>query len=184
MGRVAELGSLGRFARIAVMKRKAIIAGCLALLFFAGVIVWLLVGSPARPGAEIPVTLLGYTNDSSGLLTARYADSNIAHRGYAIFQIDNPTRRDFFCYIGPVFFSDGQIDLRKSQSGDFGFPPGESVKFAVPVPDTKKPWRCGVVLCHVGHPTRWRAALMRLVERCGLDRPERSWFAVSTEISQ
>jgi len=170
--------------RIAVMKRKAIIAGSLTLLLFAGAMVWLLVGSPARPGAAIPVTLFGYTNDPSGLITARYADSNIAHRGYAIFQIDNPTTREFFCYIGPLFFSDGQIDLRKPQSGDFGFPPGGSVKFAVPVPERTKPWRCGVVLCHVGHPSLWQAAITRLAERCGLDRAERSWFAVSTEISQ
>src|SRR2546429_9700884 len=105
------------------MKRNIVIAGCLALIL--GAAVWLFASlSSGRPGAEIPVTLLGYTNDVTAILTANYATSNATHSGYALFNARNPTRRDFFCYIGPVFYQDGQLDLRRSQSGDFDLPPG------------------------------------------------------------
>ena len=163
------------------MKRKIIVAGCLVAIL--GSAVWLFVSSPPkRRGAEIPVTLVGYTNDVTGILTARYKDTSAAHSRFAMFRIRNPTRRDFFCYIGPVFWDGGQADARPSQSGDFDLPPGVDVTFAVPVPDTNKAWRCGVVLCHRYNYPRWKFELVRFAKRCGLDRSEPSWFAVSPEI--
>jgi hypothetical protein len=164
------------------MKRKTFIVGCLAFIIL-GTAVWLFTSSSSsRPGLRIPLTLLYYTNDVTGIPTGSYATSNVAHSGFAVFRAHNPTRRDFFCYIGPVFFGDGQIDLRRSQSGDFDLPPGATVTFAVPAPDIPKAWRCGVVLCHKRTYSRLQFAVVRLAERCGLDRSENPWFAVSPEI--
>jgi hypothetical protein len=126
--------------------------------------------------------MLGYTNDVTRMLAASYATTNVAHTGFAVFSVHNPTRRDFFCYIGPVFFRDESIQLRHAQSGDFDLPPGATVTFAVPVPDTREPWRCGLVLCHKRQYSRLQFALVRFAERCGLHRSERSWFAASPEI--
>ena len=165
------------------MKRRLLIVGCLVPIL--GAAVWFLASSPAkRRGAEIPVTLVGFTNDVTGILTARYKDTNVAHSRFAVFRIQNPTRRDFFCYIGPVFWDGGQIDARPSQSGDFDLPPGKGATFAVAVPDISKAWRCGVVLCHRHNYSRWKFQVIKFLERCGLDMSERSWFAVSPEISR
>ena len=165
------------------MTRKILIVGCLVAILGTGVLLFVS-SPPRRRGAEIPVTLVGYTNDVTGILTARYKDTNVAHSAFAVFRIKNPTRRDFFCYIGPVFWEGGQIDARPFQSGDFDLPPGVGATFAVPVPDISKAWRCGVVLCHRRNYSRWKFELMKFVERCGLDMSERSWFAVSPEISR
>jgi hypothetical protein len=175
-----------RRSRIVAMKGKTFSVGCLVLLVAA--VVWLSVSSPSRrPGADIPVTLIGYTNDVTGILTApRFRQTNIEHSKFAVFRIRNPTRRDFFCYIGPAFWEGGQTETHLSQSGDFDLPPGTGATFAVPVPETPKAWRCGVWLCHRYNYPRWKFELVRLAERCGLelDSSEPSWFAVSSEISQ
>jgi len=165
------------------MKRKTLIVSSLSLVILAATAVWSFTSSSStRPGAEIPVTLLGYTNDVTGILTAPYATTNIPHAGFAVFRAHNPTRRNFFCYIGPVFFRGESIQMLHSQSGDFEFPPGATVIFAVPVPNIRGAWQCGVVLIHKRHYSRWQFALVRFAQRCGLDRSEQSWFAASPEI--
>lgn len=174
---------IGR-SRVAAMKRKTLIAGCLALAILTGTVVWLLASPSKRRGAEIPITLLGYTNDVTGILAASYATTDIAHTGFAVFSVHNPTRRDFFCYIGPVFFQDHNIPLRHAQLGDFDLPPGATVTFAVPLPDTRDAWRCGLQLCHRRNYPQWKYQLVRFAQRWGLDRPERTWFAVSPEIAR
>lgn len=163
------------------LKRKTLITGCVA--FILGMTAWLI--SPSWRGhrsAQIPVTLLGYTNDVTGLVTTSYTTTNIASSGFAVFRIHNPTRRTFFGYIGPIFFQDGQIDLHRSPSGDFDLSPGTSVTFAVPAPDTGKAWQCGVILCHAQNYPRWQYALVRFAERCGLDLSDKPWFTASSEI--
>ncbi len=163
------------------MKRKTLIVAGLVLIPGAAVCLFAF-SSTTRPGAQIPVTLLGYTNDVTGIPTARYTTANVAHSGFAVFRVHDPTRRDFFCHIGPVFLPDGQIDLRRSQSGDFDLPRGATVTFAVPVPDIPQAWRCGVVLCHRRNYSRWKFQLVRLAQRCGLDRSDRPWFAASPDV--
>jgi hypothetical protein len=164
------------------MKRRKLIAGFLAVVTV--VTVWLFVSrSSRRPGAEIPVTLIGFTNDTTGIPTARHKGTNAIPR-FAVFSIQNPTRRDFFCYIGPVFWEGGQVDAQPSQSGDFDLPPGAGATFAVPEPDVSQAWRCAVVLCHRDNYPRWKFAVVRFAERCGLDMSEHSWFAVSPEITR
>jgi hypothetical protein len=162
------------------MKRKTLILGGLALLVVATF--WWLTSSPyKRPGAEIPVTLVGYTNDVTGVLTAHSRKTNGAHPQFAVFRIKNPTRHYFSCHIGPVFWEDGQVDAHFSKS-DFDLSAGDGATFAVPVPDVPKAWRCGVVLWP--RLPRWKLELMDIAQRCGLNISERNWCAVSPEITR
>src|SRR5262249_20056025 len=142
------------------VKRKVLIASTL-LIFGAGI--WLLASLSwnRRPGANIPVTLVAFTNSVTDIPTASYSSTNVAYSSYAVFRIQNPTRRDFFCYIGPIFFRDGQIDLRSPPSGDFDLPPGATATFAVPAPDIPSAWQCGVVLCHKRQYSRLQFALIK-----------------------
>jgi hypothetical protein len=165
------------------MNRKMLIIGGLVFAVLAAVAGWQLASAPSKwRGAEIPVTLLGFTNQVTGILVASYATTNMAHRDFAVFSIHNPTRRDFFCYLGPIFFRDQSIQLCHAQSGAFDLPPGATVTFAVPAPDTREAWRCGVVLCHRRTYSPWMFALVRFAQRCGFDRSEKPWFAASSEI--
>lgn len=144
---------------------------------------WLIFPSSwSRPGAKIPVTLPGYTNDVTGLMTTSYTTTNIASSGFAVFRIHNPTRRTFFGYIGPIFFQDGQIDLDRLQSGPFNLSPRASVTFAVPAPDIQKAWQCGLIPCQTQNYPRWQYALVRFAERCGFDLSDKPWFTASSEI--
>ncbi|MEY2407558.1 MAG: hypothetical protein QOF48_228 [Verrucomicrobiota bacterium] len=158
-------------------KRKRLILVCLALLVAAAV--WLFISSSSR---QIPVTLLGYTNDVTGILAASYEATNIAHSGFAMFRVQNPTGRDFLCYIGPVIVGTRSNRMQHAQAGDFSLAAGASVIFAVPVPEVRGPWQCGLYLFPERHYSRLHYAVVRFRERCGLGGFEKPWFATSPEI--
>ena len=166
------------------MKRTSVIACILATLFaVAATTIWATLRSN-NVRTRLPVTLIGYTNDVTGITTALYADTNVSHVDFAVFRIDNSTTRYFFCYIGPVFSKNWSVQCQPSNfSGDFNLAAGESVRFAVPVPDGREKWQCAVVLCHTDQgQSRARALVAKTSRLIGMERTPRSWVAVSEEI--
>ena len=160
------------------MKRKTLIVACLALVLITAV--WLFAAS--RGPGVIPVILLGYTNDVTGILTVSYEATNVAHSGFTVFRAHNPTRRDFLCYIGPVIVGATSNRMTHAQTGDFNLPSGASVTFAVPAPDVRGTWQCGLYLYPKRHYSRWHYELVRFTERCGLGGFEKPWVTACPEI--
>src|SRR5436309_15865161 len=111
-----------------------------------------------------------------------YDNSNVAHSGFAMFRAHNPTRHDFLCYIGPVIVGGQSNRMQHAQTGDFTLPSGGSVSFAVPAPDVRGTWQCGLYLYRKRHLSRLQYELFRLAERCGLYKYDKPRFAVSPEI--
>src|SRR5213596_2594221 len=145
------------------MKRRHLLFWCLAAAVVVGAIVaW---RSGRSNGEAIPITLLGYTNDVTGILMTSYENSNSAHSGFAVFRADNPTRHDFLCYIGPVIVGGQSNRMQHAQTGDFTLPSGGSVSFAVPAPDVRGTWQCGLYLYRKRHLSRLQYELFRLAER-------------------
>jgi hypothetical protein len=173
--------------------------GCLLLLGGAATCVVVL-SSPRTPGPRshgISASLVGYTNVAVGMPAATYASTNPTTGRFAILRVRNPTRRDFFCYFGPIVLrpADGStpdaIQLRKSQTGDFDLPPHATTIIAVPEPQIAGKWQSVVVLCHRHSYTRWQWPLVQLAQKVGLyaaleylDGSDRHWFAVTSEIAR
>ena len=165
------------------LKRRFFITSILAIFFAAAAIAfWASLHASAGRGRIFRATLICYTNDVTGIATASYADTNVAHNGFAVFRIDNPTGRSFFCYIGPVFSGDQSLQFRNTWGDDFGLLAGQSAAFAVPVPEFKK-WQCAVVLCPTDQgQSRFQAHIWNASNLIGLER--KSWAAVSDEITK
>jgi hypothetical protein len=165
------------------LNRTSFIAGILAIvLVVAAFAIWTLLRSSAGRGRILPAELICYTNDVTGIATASYADTNIAHNDFAVFRIDNPTGRSFFGYIGPVFSGEKSFQFRNASGGDFDLLAGRSTTFAVPVPEIKK-WQCAVVLCRMDQgQSRLQALLWKVSNLIGLEH--KSWVAVSEEITK
>ncbi|MCU1291236.1 MAG: hypothetical protein JWP08_86 [Bryobacterales bacterium] len=161
-------------------KRKRLIVACLALVLI--ITAWWF-GASTMPGA-IPVTLLGYTNDVTGIFTVIYDATNVAHSGFAVFRTHNPTRHDFLCYVGPVIAGGQSNRMQHAQTGDFTLPAGASITFAVPAPDIRGNWQCGLYLFRRQHLSRLRYECLRLAQRCGLYDFDKPSFTVSPEIER
>lgn len=159
------------------MKRRRFLFWCFAVAAIAGALV---VWHSGR--VEIPITLVGYTNDVTGIPTTSYATSNLAHSGFAMFRVHNPTRDSFLCYIGPLTVGTTKIQPRETQVGDFELSPGAAVTFAVPAPETRDAWRCGVVLYRKRHLSRWKYEVFRFAKRWGLYDYEKPLYAGGPEI--
>jgi len=143
--------------------------------------VWLFTSSSSKiPG----VIFLGDTNDVTGILTASYESSNVTHSGFAILRADNLTGRDFLCYIGPVIIGAQSNKMQHSRTGDFRLPAGASVTFAVPAPDVRGTWQCGLYLFPKRHLSRWQFEMYRLAQRCRLYDIDKPWFTMSPEIQR
>ncbi len=163
------------------MNRTPFIAGILAIFFaVAAIATWTLLRSSG--GRRIlPATLIYYTNAVTGVNTASYENTNIAHNGFAVFRVDNPTGRSFFCCGGVAFSGDKSLQFELN-GGDSGLLAGQSATFAVPVPGLKK-WQCAVVLCRTSQAqSRWQALIWKVSDLLGLER--KSWVAVSGEITK
>jgi len=183
------------------VKPKHFIVGLGCLLLLGGVATWFAVLTSLRLAGPrshgISASLLGYTNVAVGMPAATYASTNPTTGRFAILRVRNPTRRDFFCYFGPIVLrpADGSrpdaIQLRKSQTDVFDLPPHGSAIIAVPEPQTAGKWQFIVVLCHRHSYSRWQWPLVQLVQKVGLygvleylDGSNRSWFAVTPEIAR
>lgn len=161
------------------MNCKRLIVACLALSLITAA--WLFTSASSKRPSLI---LLGYTNDVIGILTTSYESSNVAHSSFAIFRADNPTAGDFLCYIGPVIIGVQSNRMQHAQTGDFRLPAGESIMFAVPAPDVRGSWQCGLYLFPKRHLLRWQHELYQLAHRCGLYNIDKPGFIVSQEIQR
>jgi hypothetical protein len=178
------------------MKAKRIIIGGVAFVILLAIALWWF--APRSP--QISVTLVGYTNDATGIPMFGYAHSNLAHAGFAVFRARNLTRSTFSCYVGPIFMfragaSEGEtIELQGTLQAavsrkipiaghDFELSPEAGVLFAVPAPDVPGKWQCGLRLTHIrGYRYRWQYATVVFAQRCGFHFGEQGQFVVSEEI--
>ena len=165
------------------MKRKqtSFIAVILAIFFAAAIAIWVALRSSDDRARILPAALICYTNDVTGIATASYEGTNVAHNDFAVFRVDNPTGRSFFCCGGVVFSGDQRLQFGLN-GGDSGLLAGQSATFAVPVPELKK-WQCVVVLCRTSQgQSRWQTLIWKVSDLTGLER--KSWVAVSEEITK
>ncbi|MCX6927639.1 MAG: hypothetical protein NT154_31185 [Verrucomicrobia bacterium] len=194
-------GFTGGGGRTRSVKPKHFIVGLGCLLLLGGVATWFVAlasPQPAGPRSHgISVSLVGYTNVAAGIPAATYASTNSTTGRFAILRVRNPTRRDFFCYFGPVILRPGDgstpdaIQVPKSQAGDFNLPPHATAIIAVPEPQITGKWQSVVVLCHRHSYTRWQWPLVQLAQKVGvyavvehLAGTDRNWTAVSPEIAR
>lgn len=185
------------------MKHKTLVVSFVALVVLAGTAAWLFTGAfSRRPGTEVSVTLLGYTNNVTGIPMFGYAASNVAHSGFAVFSAHNPTRSHFGCFVGGIFLRQtgtGQSEViplkgtlysaQKNKTPlngqDFDLPPGATVTFSVPVPDAHGTWQCLLNLMHVRNYThRWQFEAIVFAQRLGLHFGEQGQVVFSREIVQ
>jgi hypothetical protein len=183
------------------MKVKHVMVGLGCLLLLGGVGVWF--AALATPGSTGPrshgiaVSLIGYTNAAAGIPTAVYGSTNPTTGRLAMLRVRNLTRRNFFCYFGPIVLrpSDGStpdaIQMRMSHDGDFNLPPHGTAIIAVPEPQIVGRWQALVVLCHRKMYPNWQWPLVQWAQKVGfygvlehLDGTDRSWFAISPEIAR
>lgn len=141
---------------------------------------------------RISVTLLGYTNDVSGIPCGRFIKTNAATQRFAIFRVENPTRCDLFCYLGATILkpSDGSsvdsIQFQELPLGDFDLRPRGFTIVAVPEPAVSGRWQLIISLCH-RHNYRqgWQFRLAMLASRLRLDWHDRkTWIAFSRDIAE
>ena len=182
--------------RPVTVKRKILIVGCLAFLVLLAIAVWL----SAPSSSQISVTLVGYTNDATGIPLFGYATSNVPHTGFAVFRAHNSTRSTFACYIVPILMRrtgsaegetialQGTLQTAASRNipiagHDFELAPKGDVTFAVPAPDVRGKWQCGLSLTHIrNYKYHWQYATVVFAQRCGFHFGERGQFAMSEEI--
>jgi hypothetical protein len=178
------------------MPRNWILAGLVGLLLIAAAIAMSLLaisGSQLHGQSHrISVSLLGYTNDVSGIPCGRFIKTNVATQRFTVFRVENPTRCDLFCYFGAVILkpSDGShadpAQFQSPQLGDFDLRPRGSSIVAVPEPAISGRWQLIFSLCH-RHNYRhgWEFRLARLTSWLGLDwHDKKSWIGFSPEISK
>jgi hypothetical protein len=66
---------------------------------------------------------------------------------------------------------------------DFQLLPGGAVTFAVPTPDIRGKWQCGLALTHIrNYKYRWQYDTLVFAQRCGLHFGEAGQFVASEEI--
>ena len=185
------------------MKRKTLLVGFVALIILAGTAAWLFTCAlPKRPGAEVAITLLGYTNEVAGIPVFGYAASNVVPSGFALFSAHNPTRSHFACYLSCIILRQagtGKAEviplkgaLHSAQTnktplnlGDFQLLPGTTVTFSVPVPDARGTWQCLLSLVHVRkYKHVWQSKAVVFAQRLGLHFGEKGQLVSSREIIQ
>ena len=177
------------------MPRKWIIAGLVGLLLICATIGASLLAVAGSQLHGISVSLLGYTNDPSGIPCGRFVSTNAATQAtqrFAVFRLQNPTRCDLFCYFSGVILnhSDGShsnpIQFQSPQFGDFDLRPRGFAVVAVPEPAISGRWELVFSLCHrhnYRHP--WQFRLAMVASRMGLDwHDKKSWSAFSTQITK
>ncbi len=185
------------------MKHKTFVVSFVALVVLAGTAAWLLSGAlSSRPGTEVSVTLLGYTNNVTGIPMFVYAASNVAHSGFAVFSARNPTRSHFACFLSGIYLRhagtgegefislkgtlySAQINKTPLNGRDFELPPGATVTFSVPVPGALGTWQCLLNLIHVrNYKHRWQFQAVVFAQRLGLHFGEQGKVVFSPEIVQ
>ena len=178
------------------MPRKWIIAVLVGLLLITASIAISLVAisdsSLHGRAHRISVTLLGYTNDVSGIPCGHFIKTNAAPQRFAEFRVENPTRCDLLCYLSARILkpSDGSsadpVQFRQLPSGDFDLRPRGFSVVAVPEPAISGRWQLIISLVHLhNYRQGWQFRLATLASRLKLDWHDRkTWIAFSPEIAK
>ena len=153
-------------------------------------------------GTRVSLTLLGYTNNPTGIPTFGYAGSNVTHSGFAVLSARNPTRSHFACFLNGIYLRQAgsgqgefiplqgtlysaQMNKTAPNGRDFDLLPGATLTFAVPVPDARGTWQCLLNLIHVrNYKHRWQFQAVVFAQRLGLHFGEQGKVVSSTEIAQ
>jgi hypothetical protein len=156
-----------------------------------------------RPGAEVSIVLLGYTNKVAGIPMFDYATNNVAHSGFALLSAHNATRSHFaVCFPGAILVHHAdsgnsevillmkgrysvQTNRPPSVGEVFDLAPGATVTFSVPAPDGHGTWKCLINMIHVyNYKHHWQNEAVVFAERLGFHFGDQGLSVWSREIVQ
>jgi len=157
------------------MKRSLLMVSVLVIIAFGAVSAWLFHSSSIAP--RITLSLVGYTNDTSGFRSRFYRVPDPSDRSMAVFELANNTGRWFIYNYSMI-----QIKTQGRWSDDTnwmspystgppkGVDPTKSVKIAFPVPAGTNTWRCSVGLLDGTQffRPRWQRQITAMMRWIGL----------------